>query len=138
MQKKTGLLEWDINKGDWVEEGQVIAHYNVKNSRFQDRIRRAEILAPFSGEILLIKDKDCTNWIKADGTTKPGEDFSSHDILFVVKPSIEYLKMYPDFLGDNASYRTYINLAIFTECAKIPNNGSTDVHAKALVETITT
>jgi hypothetical protein len=136
FKKKTNLLRWEIKAGDWVEKGQVIARYDVKNSWFRSNIYAAIILAPFAGEILNIMNRDYADWVKSDGSIKSGDDFSTHDILFVIKPSSDLEEIYPDFIAGTAMYYTYISLAIFTESAKIPNNGSMVVHAKAKVEII--
>ena len=140
FKEKTNLLEWDIKQGDWVEKEQLIAHYNVKASfcGASGNFYQAKILAPFAGQILIIRNKDYANWEKSDGKIKDGDDFSSEDILFVIKPSKDLKDEYPDYFSDMAMYDTYLSLALFTEVAKIPNNGSMVVHAKAKVETIST
>jgi hypothetical protein len=103
FKKKTNLLEWDIKQGDWVEEGQVIAHYNVNDTfTLSGATRKAEILAPFAGQILTIQNKDYTNWKMSDGEMKSGDDFSSTDILFVIKPSSDFKNEYPGYFADHS------------------------------------
>lgn len=137
FQKKTNLLRWEIKPGDWVEQGQIIARYDVKNSHFHEYIFAAVLLAPFAGEILNIINRDYANWVKSDGSLKSGDDFSSHDILFVIKPSSSDLaQWYPEYPADTAIYATYKKLVLFTEAAKLPDNGFIVTEAKAKVETI--
>lgn len=138
FKKKTNLLEWNIKRGDWVEEGQVIARYNVKNTfTLRGELYKAEILAPFAGEILTIQNKDYTDWKKSDGKVKSGNDFSSHDILFVIKPSKDLEdEIYQGYTAERAIYKTYERLRIFTETAKSPTDGGITVGIRAKVETI--
>lgn len=138
FKEKVNLLKWNIRPGDWVEEGKVIAYYDVKDTyTLGGGTCKAEILAPFAGEILTIQNIEYANWEKPDGTMKSGSDFNSQDILFVIKPSSDVENWYPDYPADVGVSKTYRKLIIFTETAKIPNAGSIlTLRTKAKVETI--
>jgi len=134
FKPKTNLLQWFVRPGTWVEKGTVLATYDVNETvTLGGKTRHAEILAPFSGDVLAIQNKDFANWQNADGTTKSGDDFNSEDILFAMSPSNDEDVDSFSF-ANRALYEVYKSLIIFTETAKVPNSGSIILRVDAKIE----
>lgn len=78
------FLKWNVQNGDWVDENQLLATYNVKSFQARHFARgkiwtEAKILSPISGKIAGIKSIEYAKWDWSKLTTGSQSWFWSND-----------------------------------------------------------